>query len=188
MRFEYGRLAPFCRIEKEGLNKAELGELADGSCERSRWARDFMNRPEFVPSVFCERVDFAILSPRYHFGCEFLPSTKHLLDHERLKEWSRLHLFEQSIELCEPDDALYIRTRYLKQPEGEVLQIAMTPLPIYEGIDEKTGKPWKDYAVFHLEHTSGMLWLRARYALAASCQDLDGMWIFRIRNTRALPR
>lgn len=187
MRFEYGVLAPLISIKKRGLGKQELLHFAEEDCRVSLWSKDMLNHREFVPSEICDRIEFAVMTPRL-FGYERFsdrPSMQELLNSTRLEAWSRKHLHLQSVGLCEQDDAFYIREAYRHRLNDEVLAIGMKPQVIHEGVDQK-GVPWKAVGVYYVDCVGGTRFLHARYAMPESTCDLDDKWLFQLMPRRAL--
>lgn len=111
-----------CARVKSGFS---MGALVDG----------ITKRPEFTTCGPEQDIDTIVLTPD-DFGYERPPTTAELLDPAWLSQWSeqnREQLGDYAVELLPAEAGLHVRDQYKDQPSGEVLWIAMEPIPCPEG-------------------------------------------------------
>ncbi len=128
----------------------------------SDWAKDLVSK--IRPSKKKEDVSLVICTPK-DLGFTSMPTTAELFDEDNLAQYG--------VELCPPEVGIYLRNKYLEQPQGEWLYIAHTPIT-----DSSDGVPF----VFNVECDSdGSRWLDGFWAYADNRWDLGDRIVFRLR-------
>lgn len=147
-----------------GVTKDELlSRLEKGRFHVSDWARHIIGKSAFVTSAAPIHVAFIRVQVHY-LGFKKMPTTCELFDRHRLAGLG--------LELCEPEDALYIRLADADQPRGTWYWIAMEP------ITDSDGSP----RVFSVGRGGG-----GGRLLDADCAGPDDRWrlgvevVFRLR-------
>lgn len=121
---------------------------------------EYAESMQFTPSLEVKEVEFVKKSLK-DFG--FTGKT-----FGELLEFFRNHPL---YELCQPEDAYYLRLAYTDQPKGEWVRLAMDTIPVLGG----------DPGVFSLGHGDGGLWLRSYWYRPTGEMDPDGLWFVRLR-------
>lgn len=137
-----------------------MKELVAKGFKLGDYAKSMTNHKQFTASSKAKKVDFAKKSLKeYGFtGKTF----------SELLEFFRHHPL---YELCQPEDAYYLRMAYTDQPKGEWVRLAMDTIP---GSD---GRP----DVFRLVHAGDGLWLRSCWYDPVSKVDHGNLWFVRLR-------
>jgi hypothetical protein len=76
-------------------------------------------------------------------------------------------------ELCQPEDAYYLRMAYSDQPKGEWVRLAMDTIPDSDGFP----------SVFYLGHGDDGMWLDSGWCNPDDGLDHDTLWFARLRKS-----
>lgn len=147
-----------------GYSKEQLFKmmLTKEGFKVSDWARDIMEKSAFRTSAGPHDVAFVRATVR-DLGFTRMPTTIELFDRSRLAGLG--------LDLCQPEDAPYIRLAYADQLRGEWLWVAMEP------ITDSAGDP----DVFRVGHRGSGRWLDADYARPEVRWHLERKVILRLR-------
>lgn len=122
---------------------------------------DYAKLMEFTPSTETKEISFCKKTlTEYGFtGTTF----------SEMLDFFRNH---PTYELCQPEDAYYLRMAYTDQPKGEWVRLAMDTIPGSDG----------DPNVFYLGHDDGM-WLSSSWYVPGAEIDRGILWFARLRKT-----
>jgi hypothetical protein len=125
---------------------------------------DYAKSMKFTPSKETKEVSFCKKSLKeYGFtGTTF----------SEMLDFFRNHPF---YEICQPEDAYYLRMAYTDQPKGEWVRLAMDTIPDSDGYPD----------VFHLVHDDDGLWLLSDWCNPGYEVGHDDLWFARLRKTRS---
>ncbi len=129
-------------------------------CKISDWAKDIIGKPTFNLSQQEQDVELVAVSGR---------------DLGFTKNVNRAEIYERSttifkLDLCQPEDGVYLREQYLDQANGEWRLIAMEPIAGSEG----------GLLIFDVRR-GGDLWLHADYGKPGNLWSPGSVWVFRRR-------
>jgi len=127
------------------------------------YAGQMMSKPEFVLSQVEQDIEWVAVSGR-QLGFTRSYTRVALIDRAEKKFM---------LDRCQPEDGVYIRLGYLKQPKGEWRPLAMDPIADSDG----------RLFVFYVVHGDDGLYLRSFYGYAGPQWPPVRVWLFRRRKS-----
>jgi hypothetical protein len=155
--FLAGRIGIYKTVE------AVQAAFTEKGCQISTYSGQLMSKPAFVLSQEEQDMEWVAVSGR-QLG--FTESYTRVALIDRAEKKFRL-------DRCQPEDGVYIRLGYLKQPKGEWRPLAMDPISASDG----------NLNIFDVKHDDDGLYLRAHYDDADYQWYPDDVWLFRRRQS-----
>jgi hypothetical protein len=169
-------LTPFITIATGGgTTKKLVADIRAMPTEITEYAEGMTKSSNFVISPTVGTADLVVLTVA-ELGFTESPRTDQFMTAEFCTRWSAENLDGQEIELCQPEDGLQLRKKWIGQPKGMAVWMAMERIRF-------GGDP---HVFFVVRDGVGSRWLHGSWVDPGDRWFLSSRFAFRLRNLKKL--